>query len=125
MKIQTKYSVGDHVLVKADKKVTMICPFCNGENSKIINGDKIYCQNCYSGKLSFRSNKREVIEGVITGLRYEYKDIKDADIEDDEDREDYTEVTDNAAILVSYFVDVSKDYYGDGTYEERQILRKV
>ena len=77
MNIQTKYSVGDHVLVKANKRITITCPFCNGLGHRIIEGEKFYCQNCDEGTINQRALERVQVEGIITGFRYEYKNKKD------------------------------------------------
>lgn len=122
MKIQTKYSIGDHVLVKADKRIKMICPFCNGEYTKIVNGEELYCLNCYDGELNSRSNEQEIVEGVISGIHFEQRNIESSD---EDDKDFYTEVSDKTTTLIEYFVDVPEDYYGNGTYEERKIISKL
>ena len=126
MEIRTKYSTGDHVKVKADKKIKIKCPFCNGENYKVIEGNKLYCQNCEDGELISRSDEKEEVEGIIVGLRYEERTLEDADIQDENDKEYYTKVTDKSAVLVEYFVNLlDNEHWGKGTYEESQIIRKI
>lgn len=120
MKIETKYNVGEKVKVYVDEKVICDCPFCNGEGYKIINDDKLYCQNCDNGKMSFRRNNRILAEGTITGFRYT---VNTNGVDEYDDIEDYAKVDGNETHEIEYFVEVDENkYYGNGTYNENKIF---
>lgn len=127
MDIKTRYNIGDRVRVKADKLVTIPCPFCQGQFKRNVNGLTLYCQNCNEGQLtSVAKNSLRTVDGKITGIRVcidptwgthmefideaSYKDMKKLD--PDFDRDDS---------LVEYFVDVPKGYQGKGTYDGDEI----
>ena len=120
MDFTTKYSIGEHVLVKADKKIKVPCPFCDGKGYRIVNFERLYCQNCEDGELIQRSCERCFVEGVITGFFYEQKNRKDVD---EDYLEDFNKVTDEDVTLIEYYVDVPDDYYGNGTYNEDTIKK--
>lgn len=122
MKLETKYSVGEKVLVMADIKTKTKCPFCNGKGFLLTNNEKLYCQNCYDGQLIFRSNKRVQTVGTIKGLMY---DIRTENIDDIND-EDFVKIDGDITHQIEYYIDVDDNkFYGNGTYRENQILGKA
>lgn len=119
MNIKTKYNVGDKVLVKADKMIKKICPFCNGEGEKNIDGTTIYCQNCNEGYIYTRSNDSCYVPATIQSINANIQKI-----ETWEDNDDYVSTGDNKTImLVEYYVrlDDEENYYGNGTYREEKV----
>lgn len=126
MKLETKYSVGEKVLVMADIKTKTKCPFCNGKNFLLINNEQIYCQNCDDGELVFRSNERVQTIGTIKGLMYDIRTENIDDIDEISEYEDFVKVDGNITHQVEYYVDVDDNkFYGNGTYRENQILGKA
>lgn len=123
MKIETKYKVGDRVMVKADPILTTTCPFCNGQGKLDVNGTVLYCQNCDDGVLKSRMMEgRQFVPGVIIGMSLDVRRMG-AD-EDGFEDEDYTSIEENSCygICEEYFVEVDSDkYWGDGTYHVRKI----
>lgn len=119
MDIKTKYNLGDKVLVPADMILRQTCPFCNGKGFVILkDGSKFYCQNCEDGQLVTRTNDRKLVEGTITKVSVE---TKKADCEDDEwwYHCEERQVGQHTEYVVD--IDNSKNFYGNGTYEENQI----
>lgn len=122
MKIKTKYSIGDTVLVKADPIIKETCPFCDGAGYKTIlrNGveTSLYCQNCDHGTITTRQfNNTQWVKGIVKGIRI---DTKMVDCEDDEWwYQDFSEG--DIGIREEYLVDVPEEYYGNGTYELHKI----
>lgn len=126
MKLETRYSVGEKVLVMADIKTRIKCPFCNGKNFLLINNEQIYCQNCDDGELVFRSNERVQTIGTIKGLMYDIRTENIDDIDEISEYEDFVKVDGNITHQVEYYIDVDDNkFYGNGTYRENQILGKA
>ena len=123
MKIDTKYNVGDKVMVQADPIMTTTCPFCKGKGKLEVNGTELYCQNCDDGILKSRMMEgRQFVPGVITGIHLEVSRMG-AD-EDGFEDEDCTPIDENSCygICEEYYVEVdSEKYWGDGTYHVRKI----
>lgn len=127
MDIKAKYKIGDIVKVRADKKIITTCPFCEGKGFKMIDDfdnegnpskKKRYCQNCEgNGQYETRSNKIEVIEGVVKGMHIDI-------IKKEEDEFEEAAYTDeNMAIMIDYYVNTPDEtHYGYGTYREKQIV---
>lgn len=123
MKIETKYNVGDRVMVKADPIMTTTCPFCNGKGKLEINGTTLYCQNCEDGVLKSRiTSGRQFVPGVIIGIHIDV-DHMGGD-EDGFEDEDFTPIEGNNCygVCEEYHVEVDESkYWGDGTYHVRKI----
>ena len=123
MLIDTKYSIGDKVLVMVDRKVKKICPFCNGKSKVELDNQILYCQNCEDGEIIYRPYERVKAEGIITGLNYnirtEYEEVTISDYPDERTRAKLVHE-------VEYYVDVDENkYFGNGTYSEDKILEKL
>lgn len=123
MKIDTRYSVGDRVLVKADPILKTTCPFCDGMSKRDVNDTILFCQNCDDGVLKSRMMEgRQYVPGVITGIHIDVRQMG-AD-EDGFEDEDYTPIEGNSCYGLSeeYYVEVDREaYWGDGTYHVRKI----
>ncbi len=123
MKIETRYSVGDRVMVQADPVMTTECPFCNGQGMLDVNGTILFCQNCDDGVLKSRMiGQRQFVPGIIKGIHLSMEQMG-AD-EDGFEDEDYTPIEENSCfgICEEYYVDVDNDlYWGDGTYHVNKI----
>lgn len=118
MDIKTKFSVGDKVRVLADPIIKTTCPFCKGKKSVKIDGETLYCQNCDDGVLINRmSNQRQLVEGVVTGIKL---DVKTIDSEDDEWWYEGSEG--ELGVREEYCVSVSEGYWSDGTYEAKKVM---
>lgn len=117
MEIKTKFSVGDKVKVMADPIIKTTCSFCNGKGFLMVEDTKLYCQNCEDGVLKSRmTNHRQLVEGVITQIQL---DIKNVESEDDEWY--YNAEEGQLGIKEDYCVDVDNEYWGDGTYDVSKI----
>lgn len=118
MDIKTKFSVGDKVRVLADPIIKTTCPFCKGKKSVEIDGETLYCQNCDDGVFINRmSNQRQLVEGVVTGIKL---DVKTIDSEDDEWWYEGSEG--ELGVREEYCVSVSEGYWSDGTYEAKEVM---
>lgn len=116
MEIKTKFNVGDKVKVLADPIIKTTCPFCKGQKFIMIGDTKLYCQNCDDGVLKSRMNHRQLVDGVITGIKL---DVKDITSEDDEWW--YNGEEGQLGVREEYCVEVADNYWGNGTYESSEI----
>lgn len=120
MKIQTKYSIGDKVMVKADKMIIKTCPFCDGFGYRIVGQESLYCQNCDDGLLKTRSSESEYVEGTVKKMMVSVE--KNSDIEEDE-YDEYVTVDEDRKALIEYYINLDDEdnYWGYGTYNQNRI----
>lgn len=122
MKIKTKYSIGDTVLVKADPIIKETCPFCGGAGYRTISRNgvetSLYCQNCDHGTITTRQfNNTQWVKGIVKGIKF---DTKIVDCKDDEWwYQDFSEG--DIGIREEYMVDVPEGFIGNGMYELHKI----
>lgn len=124
MILESKYDIGEKILVKADKKIKKKCPFCNGKGFKIVEGKQLYCLNCDDGILEARDSKvNEIVEGTIRQITYSVSNDIDAEFDD---VEGYTKIEGDVTHIIDYFVELDdeENYYGYGKYKERLIIEK-
>lgn len=120
MKIQTKYSIGDKVMVKADKMIIKTCPFCDGVGYRMVEQEKLYCQNCDDGLLKTRSSESEFVEGAVKKIMVSVE--RNIDIEEDE-FDEYVDIDADRKALVEYYINLDDEdnYWGYGTYNQNRI----
>lgn len=118
MNIQTKYSVGDKVRVKADPIIQTTCPFCGGAGKAEVSGTTLFCQNCNgAGVFTSRlSNQRQLVEGTVKSIHLTVEQWN-RNLEDDDDAEQVG----SCGIFEEYVVDVPDEYWGNGTYSVNKI----
>lgn len=74
MEVETKYNLGDYILVDDFEKEKITCPICDGEGSVIINDITCRCPKCNGEKIIWHSVKTQTETKITDIYLHLYKD---------------------------------------------------
>lgn len=115
---KTRFHIGQKVKVLGSKRKTIVCPFCNGDYKKEIDGDDFYCANCDEGMMQLEEEEIETT-GIITGINLETRMCKV-----DEDDKDLYSYTDNTGYKdIEYYIDIEDENIHIPIINERKLIR--
>ncbi len=104
MNTKTRFQIGDKVQVLGSRRKKIVCPFCNGNYKKIVDGNEFYCANCDEGMMNLET-ENVLVTATVTGINL---DVRQCKVEED-DKDSYTYADETGTKDIEYYLDSDEE----------------